>query len=126
MWRFLFLLQMLLSSRVPPPQIDGVICCNSQSRLEEDKLKQLRRIVQETGNTKVVLSTDWRRQAQLKRRVISALKTVDVKCIGATPQRQMMKPVRPMEILSWLTTNGPDVEGGVVAWVAIDDRDLLE
>eukprot|EP00965_Chrysotila_dentata_P233518 6199634-Pleurochrysis_carterae.AAC.1 len=41
--------------------IDGVICCNYNGHLEEPKLAQLKRIVEETG-AKVVLSTDWRRQ----------------------------------------------------------------
>ncbi|KAL3933516.1 MAG: hypothetical protein SGPRY_000245 [Prymnesium sp.] len=105
--------------------IDGVICCNSISRLEEAKLKQLKRVVSETGNTKVVLSSDWRRQQALKRLVVTTLKQYGIKCIGATPQRSMMQPVRPMEILSWLSANGPSVEGGVTAWIAIDDRNLL-
>ena len=43
--------------------IDGVICCNMNGHLEEPKLQQLRRIVEATG-AKVVLSTDWRRQAR--------------------------------------------------------------
>ena len=53
--------------------IDGVICCNLAGRLEDNKLAQLQRVVQATS-AKVCLSTDWRRQAQLKRQVVAALK----------------------------------------------------
>ena len=50
--------------------IDGVICCNRVGELEASKLAQLQRICRETG-AKVVLSTDWRRQAALKRHLAS-------------------------------------------------------
>ena len=66
--------------------IDGVICCNRVGELEASKLAQLQRICRETG-AKVVLSTDWRRQAALKRQVIQALARLDMECVGATPQR---------------------------------------
>ena len=88
--------------------IDGVICCNGVGRLEEPKLKQLQRVAEATG-AKVVLSTDWRRQAPLKRRVIAALKSLNIRCIGATPQKAMMQPIRPQEITSWLNANGPEL-----------------
>lgn len=74
-------------------------------------------------DAKVVLSTDWRRQAQLKRQVIGALKRLDIEVIGATPMRAMFQPIRPQEILEWLSANGPKFD--VTSWVAIDDRDLL-
>ena len=45
--------------------IDGVICCNSFGRLEENKLQLLKSVVDSTG-AKVVLSTDWRRWPKLK------------------------------------------------------------
>ena len=74
-------------------------------------------------DAKVVLSTDWRRQAQLKRQVIGALKRLDIEVVGATPMRAMFQPIRPQEILEWLSANGPKFD--VTSWVAIDDRDLL-
>ena len=76
-------------------------------RLEELKLAQLKRIVDATS-AKVVLSTDWRRQAQLKRQVQQALKRLGIECVGATPQRAMFQPVRPQEITEWLQANGRD------------------
>ena len=101
--------------------IDGVICCNRVGELEASKLAQLQRICRETG-AKVVLSTDWRRQAALKRQVIQALARLDMECVGATPQRAtMFQPVRPQEITEWLRCTSHSVS----TWVAIDDRDLV-
>jgi len=102
--------------------IDGVICCNMVGRLEDAKMAQLRRVVEATG-AKIVLSTDWRRQLQLKRQVIAACKRFDMEVIGATPQRPMYTPVRPMEIMDWMNANGNKEQ--ISAWVAIDDRDLV-
>jgi hypothetical protein len=101
--------------------IDGVICCNMAGRLEENKLQCLNDICKATA-AKVVLSTDWRRQAQLKRQVILALKRFDIEVIGATPMKAMFQPIRPQEITEWMRVNGE--KAGVTSWVAIDDRDL--
>ena len=91
-------------------------------RLEESKLAVLSTVVKAT-DAKVVLSTDWRRQAQLKRQVIATLKRLDIEVIGATPMRAMFQPIRPQEITEWMHANGEKF--GVSSWVAIDDRDLL-
>ena len=69
--------------------IDGVICCNMAGRLEESKLAILAEVVKKT-QAKVVLSTDWRRQANLKRQVVAALNRLDIEVIGATPMKPMM------------------------------------
>ena len=53
--------------------------------------------------------------------MLNALKRIGAECVGATPQRAMYQPVRPQEITDWLKTSGR----GVMQWVAIDDRDLL-
>ena len=102
--------------------IDGVICCNMAGRLEEQKLANLNDIVKAT-QAKVVLSTDWRRQANLKRQVIATLKRLDIEVIGATPMKPMFSPVRPVEINEWMHANA--AKEGVTSWVAIDDRDLV-
>ena len=91
-------------------------------RLEESKLAVLSTVVK-ASDAKVVLSTDWRRQAQLKRQVVAALKRLDIEVIGATPMRPMFQPIRPQEITEWMHANGEKF--GVSSWVAIDDRDLL-
>ena len=105
-----------------PPVPSTVICCNMAGRLEESKLAVLAAVVRAT-DAKVVLSTDWRRQAQLKRQVIAALKRLDMEVIGATPMRPMFQPIRPQEITEWLHANRDKF--GITQWVAIDDRDLL-
>jgi hypothetical protein len=101
--------------------IDGVICCNMAGRLEEAKLATLAEIVR-APQAKVVLSTDWRRQAQLKRQVVAALKRLDIEVVGATPMKAMFQPIRPQEITEWIAANGE--KAGMTEWVAIDDRDL--
>ena len=102
--------------------IDGVICCNMAGRLEEQKLANLNDIVKAT-QAKVVLSTDWRRQANLKRQGIATLKRLGIEVIGATPMKPMFSPVRPVEINEWMHANA--AKEGVTSWVAIDDRDLV-
>lgn len=112
----------MAAPRVVFLDIDGVICCNMAGRLEENKLAVLNAVCKATS-AKVVLSTDWRRQAQLKRQVIATLKRLDIEVIGATPMRAMFQPIRPQEITEWMHANG--AKFGVQHWVAIDDRDLL-
>jgi len=102
--------------------VDGVLCCNFQGRLEADKLHELQRVCCAT-DAKVVLSSDWRRSPPLKDRVISALRDLGVECIGVTPEHSSMMNramlVRPVEITTWLASHDH-----VSQWVAIDDRDL--
>lgn len=59
--------------------------------------------------SQVVLSTDWRRQAPLKKQLRDALARLDIDCIGATPMRHMMQPVRPQEITSWLAKSTHEI-----------------
>ena len=112
--------------------IDGVICCNTRSELEVDKLKRLKRICSETNAT-VVLSSDWRRQKPLKDRVQRALERLRISYVGCTSQRTKTQdignrrwelPCRPLEITDWLKKfrSGP----GSCAFVAIDDRELTK
>lgn len=95
---------------------------------QEDKLARLRWVVQRTGS-KVVLSTDWRRDPDLKHRLIQTLKTYEVEVIGATLKGPQLQPVRPREISAWL--DGYEAERRfhsqqpVCAWVAVDDRLLV-
>ena len=100
--------------------LDGVICCNMHGELERDKLFQVRKICNAT-NAKVVLSTDWRRRADLRRRAEQTLSALGVECIGATPEYVMYSRVRPKEIVAWMNGCKEPIEG----WVAIDDRDLV-
>ena len=83
------------------PRSDGVICCNRLGQLEDDKLARLRSVVHITGS-RVVLSTDWRRDPGLKQRLITVLKTYGIDVIGATLKGPALQPVRPREITAWL------------------------
>ena len=106
--------------------VDGVICCNFQGRLQDEKLFQLGRVCKAT-DSKVVISSDWRRQTKLKERIEAAIRNLGVDCIGATPELSGMMDrsmiMRPKEITTWL--DAWKVHTSVSAWVAIDDRDLL-
>ena len=99
--------------------IDGVICCNQREELEPRPLGQVRRICNAV-NARVVLSSDWRRSPQLRRKALTALRQCGIECIGYTPELQRMSdPVRPHEISEWLRQNSSSNR-----WVAIDDRPL--
>ena len=52
--------------------VDGVICLNDRGELELAKLEQLARVCMATG-AGVVLSSDWRRRVDLKKRAYEAL-----------------------------------------------------
>ena len=107
---------------------DGVLCCNRNGMLEEDKLHRLQSVVHRTG-ARVVLSTDWRRDAMLKQRLVKVLRMHGIEVIGATFKGPPLQPVRPREISAWL--EGYESERRlhaslpVSAWVAVDDRMLL-
>jgi len=104
--------------------IDGVICCNGMGRLETDKLARIADCVKKT-EAKVVLSTDWRRDAALKAQVTNALTERGIQVIGATRKGPPMQPIRPKEIWGWLEAYQNDKGKVVSQWVAIDDRELL-
>ena len=104
--------------------VDGVICCNGQGRLEEDKLARIRRVCTETG-AKVVLSTDWRRDATLKQVISTSLTDRGMSVIGATKKGPPLKPIRPQEITGWLDGYLVKHPNNVSEWVAVDDRELI-
>ena len=108
--------------------VDGVLCCNKHGHLEADKLKRLAGVVQRT-NSKVVLSTDWRRHPELKHRLMQVLANHDCQVIGATLKGPALEPVRPREITAWLdgyeTERHLHASPAVSSWVAVDDRPLL-
>ena len=108
--------------------VDGVICCNKYGHLEEEKLQNLRLVVERSGAS-IVLSTDWRRSPTHKRKLCRVLEDLGMRVIGATMQGPTMHPVRPREIIGWL--EGYEAERrrhsspAVLSWVAVDDRQLL-
>ena len=120
------------SSSTPPANavklifldVDGVICCNGRGRLEEDKLQRIQTVVERT-QARVVLSTDWRRDAGLKKEITEALQNRGITVIGATRKGVPTQPIRPKEITGWLDSYIADKNRAVSHWVAVDDRDLI-
>ena len=103
--------------------VDGVLCCNQSGVLETPKLLLLQKVVRQTG-AKVVLSTNWRYYAELKRKLIRVLASFGIDCIGDTPNcgpdAQML---RPLEISSWLKAwNMASGRPPIKQFVAVDDR----
>ena len=52
--------------------VDGVLCCNHETRLEAAPCAELQRIAEST-RAAVVLSTDWRRDPSLSSRINDAI-----------------------------------------------------
>lgn len=109
--------------------IDGVICCNNRGHLEPEKLERLRSVVQQTG-AKIVLSTDWRRVPKLKTILIQTLQSYGMDVIGSTKMYPPWQPVRPVEIVEWLTeynkTAAAEGLDPITAYAAVDDRSLCQ
>ena len=84
--------------------VDGVLCCNHETRLEAAPCAELQRIAEST-RAAVVLSTDWRRDTSLSSRINHCLHERRVDCIGATPQlsgsMNRVSRVRPKETRSF-------------------------
>ena len=96
-------------------------------RLETDKLARLQRVCKLT-QSRVCLSSDWRRHVSARNHVRKTLNALGIKMIGMTPIGAPW--ARPREITAWLTSfNQRQVAEGKAecrAWVAVDDRLLLE
>ena len=110
--------------------VDGVLCCNSMAALEADKLDLLRQVVEVTQAV-VVLSSDWRRDFRLRRKVTEALEALNIRVLGITPVK---RDCRPVEIMMWVREFRSHLVGADAAtllredidgYAAIDDRDLL-
>lgn len=90
--------------------IDGVVCCNMHGELERDKLALVKRIC-DAAQAKVVLSSDWRRRPELRRKAERSLSALGVSCIGATPEYAMYSRVRPKEIFAWMSLCRETIDG---------------
>jgi len=106
--------------------IDGVLVTRRIATFEEPLLRNLKRLVDETG-AKIVLSSDWRRHPQARAEAKRVLATVGLSFIAWTPCLSAFIAQRPTEIMQWKKeySKQPNQER-VSHWVAIDDRALLE
>jgi len=114
--------------------VDGVICLNDRGELELSKLA-LARVCKATG-AGIVLSSDWRRRVDLKKRAYDALDRLGIQVLGCTSttrpcrkkrKKRMAVPKqnhRHVEILEWLEAHADSA--GPRRWIAIDDRVLVK
>jgi hypothetical protein len=81
--------------------VGGVIVDN-HAGLQLEMLQELARICSRTGAS-CVLSSDWRRRPELKKRVYEALERFNIRVLGSTNcNRPTNCPrERPLEILEW-------------------------
>ena len=105
--------------------VDGVICLNDRGELELSKMEQLARVCEATG-AGIVLSSDWRRNVELKKRAYEALDRMGIQVLGCTSTTRPLEihSFRPLEIIEWLATHADSAEPR--RWIAIDDRLLLK
>ena len=118
---------------VPPLRVvfldvDGVLCCNQDARIEPDKMQQLVRITKETG-AKVCISSNWRFFEDLREHLYAQLAAAGIDCIGTTPDAAEAthgECMRPCEIGAWIK-NWHEDKGRqrISSFVAVDDRSLL-
>mmetsp|Transcript_107981 Transcript_107981/g.170607 ORF Transcript_107981/g.170607 Transcript_107981/m.170607 type:complete len:239 (-) Transcript_107981:55-771(-) len=106
--------------------IDGVLVTRRIGCFEENLLRNLKRVVDETGAT-IVLSSDWRRHPQARLEAKRVLGTVGLTFVACTPSLSAYIAQRPTEIMQWKRdyTKRCDAER-ISNWIAIDDRPLLE
>jgi hypothetical protein len=106
--------------------IDGVLVTRRIGTFEDDLLRNLKRVVDETGAT-IVLSSDWRRHPAARAEAKRVLATVGLCFIAWTPIMSAYIAQRPTEIMQWKKDycKRADAER-ITNWIAIDDRALLE
>lgn len=104
--------------------IDGVLVTRRPGVFEENLLRNLQRVVEETGS-QIVLSSDWRRHPQARQEVARVLATVGLSFISCTPCMSPYLAQRPTEIMTWKRDFRKSGDPTVTHWVAIDDRELV-
>eukprot|EP00927_Polykrikos_kofoidii_P045582 TRINITY_DN3961_c0_g1_i2.p1 TRINITY_DN3961_c0_g1~~TRINITY_DN3961_c0_g1_i2.p1 ORF type:complete len:228 (+),score=31.63 TRINITY_DN3961_c0_g1_i2:63-746(+) len=107
--------------------IDGVLVTRRLATFEEPLLRNLKRVVDQTG-AEIVLSSDWRRHPAARAEAARVLATVGLNFISCTPCLSIYIAQRPTEIVQWQRDFGrrADPSQKITHWVAIDDRALLE
>lgn len=106
--------------------LDGVLVTRRVGVFDEPLLRNLARVVEQTGAT-IVLSSDWRRHPAARAEARRCLRTVGLDFIGYTPCMSSFIAQRPTEIMTWKKDFRKRPEGALLnQWIAIDDRALLE
>lgn len=106
--------------------VDGVLNCKeTNGNIDDDKLLLLKQIIDETVDTKIVISSSWRIN---KLNVLSQrLNEYGIKYFDITPQIQKYKKAeqnRIIEIESQLSIMRKTYD--IKNWIAIDDYNLLK
>lgn len=111
--------------------VDGVLNSQESRALDQthmpsaDALANLDYIAHTTGPLRVVLSSTWRLDAELRQRLSEALRGIGIELAGDTPDHAATSSGdRVDEIISslWQTcSSGNDI----LPWLAIDDMNLL-
>eukprot|EP00927_Polykrikos_kofoidii_P045581 TRINITY_DN3961_c0_g1_i1.p2 TRINITY_DN3961_c0_g1~~TRINITY_DN3961_c0_g1_i1.p2 ORF type:complete len:167 (+),score=16.16 TRINITY_DN3961_c0_g1_i1:63-563(+) len=80
--------------------IDGVLVTRRLATFEEPLLRNLKRVVDQTG-AEIVLSSDWRRHPAARAEAARVLATVGLNFISCTPCLSIYIAQRPTEIVQW-------------------------
>jgi hypothetical protein len=122
--------------------VDGVLSCNVGSQLEKKPLTQLRRVISST-RASIVLTSEWRKHAHLKKKLEAAFQACALEILDETPvihpelgtgqeSATCMKPhecyyTRPQEIRTWLDSSfRSSTESREKQFVVVDDRDMVK
>lgn len=105
--------------------LDGVLVVRFPGVFEPQLVRNLKMVVDATG-AEIVLSSDWRRTPAALEDARRNLRSYGIDCIGYTPCLSPSVPQRPREILMWKDDHHEKGGSFVTAWIAIDDRPLLE
>ena len=102
----------MISNKVIFLDVDGVLCIDS--KLSDSCIKNLKRIVENTG-AKIVLSSNWRLYEKYYQKLVNVFKKYNLKIYSKTID---FKDMRCLEIWIWCKKNRPDM------CVIVDDRQL--
>lgn len=106
--------------------LDGVLVPEGQyPYFNCDLVRNLKYVVEATG-AQIVLSSDWRRQPSTAALARENLLAYGLDFISCTPSLSPHVAQRPTEILLWKSDFCRFGQRQITAWIAIDDRNLIE
>lgn len=116
---------MKFNQRIIFLDLDGVLVTKSPGVFEGDLVMNLKSVVEATG-ARIVLSSDWRRDRNGEDHARRSLQAYGLEFISCTPCFSPYVHQRPTEILQWKKEYCRTNRLELGAWIAIDDRNLLE